>query len=943
MIQKILFFFFILLIFECKKSDKNPKLLNQKEEENITSFEILFLQKDHEFWDNIPLEFTFFHLQESYKKIGIPNSSNPEFLEDGCFYYLDPFYFYNEFGLSVRYCNLEILKNYKSLKNIINHINETISLENLNLDTIEIKKVNHSFFKNQKFEMIYNTFLEFDLQESSNIYLFSNRSFEKKQKMFFIPKRFYEVEYAVFFKDHFVFFLYKKDSNYFYVRIKDKKFYESFFRLLFNLKDFLNNFQFQEKEIYISKVLFKDKINAIRISTNQDYVYTYLPTSNKYIFIFPFSHLVLNKDEIELEFRNPLLTVFFENPLNFNLYFKKGILRNHWMVWDKEQFIPLEICLWKKPCSIRDLSYNDFVLDIETSSCDLEKLKLTELNPFGIRLESSVSPYGKFIEILSLQNCNNQIYLNFSDVLLSFPERIQEGYYIFTGSDSYYLTDKILSYEEITRLNTKDSILVVQFFPYKEKILFKGIQENSEIFFLYGDKNNQIFSPVHSFSILDETNWEFHSGECKGLINCYMGMSPGFKNPISNSNKICFISEIFIGGPKTFEGKRISEDEFIEFECIESVTNHKNFIEIKEENKNSKKYYFPSPKPSIDRFLIFQKQPRCIVSENYITNSNFFIPNRSFFYKTNTQSIFISNYELYQYVNHQIPKSLNFIKDFSIVLPTRKNQNLNDCIGNATPNRNNIHNPFFFSLEYDDKNFTLVSSTGEFVKIYNSQNQILFDDFVEKNQIVPFNSTNLGFKFPYQKDVIKIVFDNEEEQYVEVFSVEPLCFIESLQPNQIEWLRVCFLKEHNLNLYLEDFQKQSILIPYGRKFSYANLPENLQDLEKHFYRIEPQTCFLIVEPKANLLDITFNQPKFPFIDKYLLTSQSNSLGNGITDQEAVQIFSYINNQKIKLCSYGNVEFRKVPFRITNNKIARNQYEISNKFFGNFNFNLENIR
>lgn len=944
MVQNILLFILIFLIFLCKKNnDKSQLYFEKKDFKN--HFEILFLQKKNEYWENINYHFSLEHLEENYQRIGIPISTYPEFLEDGCFYYLNPFYYYNEFGLSIRYCNLEILENHKSLKNLISAINETISLPNLNLKAIEIKKVNYTFFKNQQFELIYNTFLNLDLQESAKIYLFSNHYFKNNQQSFFIPKRFYQAEYAIFLKESFIYFLYKKDSDFFYVKIKDKEFYDSLFRFLFYLKDFLKFFELQENGIYISQVLFKEKIDAIRISTTQDYFYTYIPKNDTYIFMLPYSNIIINTKEIDFEYSNQLVRLYFTFPLAFSVNFKKGILKNHWLRLEGDQFVPLEICLWKNPCSIKDLHYKDFITDIDNSNCNLEKFKLTELNPFGIRTDSTISSYGKFIELQSLQSCeqsSNKIYLNFSNHLFPLPVHIQEGYYLFAPSDSYFIAERVFSDKDIINLKANDSIGLIQFFPFKEKILFNGINEGKNLYFIYGDRSNQVFSKVHSLSILNEDNWEFHSYDCLGIVDCSMGMSPGFKNPASNYNKDCSISEIFVGGPKSFDGKRVSEDEFIECNCTERNSNNKNYIEIQNQD-SKKKYYFPSPKPSIEKFLIFQQEPKCIFSDSFIVFSNLSIPNDSSFFKTNTQSIFISHYEIFNYVNHLVPKSLNYINEFSILLPTRKNQDLINCKGNATPNQNNLYSPILFSLEYDNKNFMLTSSTDEFVKILNSQDQVLFEDYVRGDQKISLSSASLNLRIPYQKDVIKIVFNNEEEQYEEIFSLEPMCFIESFQPNGLEWLRVCFLKEVNLNLYLEDFQKVSALLPYSNKFNYAELPEYLQNLEKHFFQVEPNTCAVIVQPKNNLLNIKLNQPESPFVDKYLLTSQSNSLGNGFTDQEAVQIFSYLDNQKIKLCSYGNVEFRKVPFRISTNTIAKHIYKISNRFFGNFHFNLENIR
>ncbi|MFN3604438.1 MAG: hypothetical protein ACK4UJ_06990 [Leptonema sp. (in: bacteria)] len=927
----------IFIILACKKpNSKNNFVLTEKMENR---FEIFFLQKNYKDWEKEKI-FTLDHLKtkESYEKIGIPISIQPEIQEDGCFYYLNSFYYYNEFGVSLRFCSFEILSNSENIKNFINRIGEANTLEVLNLKTIEIDKISISTLKNESYEIIYNTFLNIDLSTSARMYLYSSKFFQKNANSFFIPKRFYEAEYAIFLQKDTTTFLYKKNSNFYYIKIKDKAFYDTLFIFFYNIKDFINSISPLETGLYISKVFFKENIDSIRISTKNEYFYTFNQKNNQYIFLFPYSNLLLNLKDLEYILKDKVLTLFFSDIYEFPINFKKGILRNHWHVLYDEEFIPLEICLWKEPCSIKDLNYLEFFETFEqTNLCDLSKWELTEINPFGLFVNFHISPYGKFIEIYSSQKCENlynKVYLHFADSLVELPQEIKEGYFVFSGSKSYFITENMIQNSELIKLSLKDSISLIQFFPFKEKILFEGMEKNT--YMIYGDPKDQIFSPIHSLVFHNES-WEFHSKDCIGLINCNFAMSPGFENPTSRSYE-CSISEIFIGGPKDSANKKISEDEFIEFVCEANHSKNKNFVEVNN-FKNKKTYYFPSPKTK-GKFILFGNNPKCISSENSIVFFDLTIPNSSSIFKTEKQFIQVRDFEIKNYIEQPIPKSLNFIQEFSILLPTRNTENLENCQGNATPNKENRSIPYLYSVEYDNKNFRLVTSSDyENVQLWDSKNNLLEDVYLNQNQTLFFSSSRLNLTNKYEKEIIKILLDYQYEQYEEIFNEEPLCFIESLQPNQIEWLRICFLENANLELFLEDFNTSIILIPYERKFHNYQLSSYLSTLQKGFYRINSNECIIVVEPKENLLEIKLNQPETPFVDKYLLTSSTSKLGNGITNQEAVQIFTYIDNKKIKLCSYGNLEFKKVPFPISNNKIAKNNYSVLGNYFGNFNYRL----
>jgi hypothetical protein len=174
-------------------------LLNNDAKSN-SFYEIRFLQKTPKELEELSIETIL--LPKEYNQIGIPTNQRPYFSSDGCFYYLDPFYYYNEFGLVVKYCHREILENFDQLNYLINHIDSELKIP-LSTNTIKVQKTTINQLEKENYVLIYNTFLESSISEKlknlKTSYYFYSQKFFKKQDTF-LPKRFYETEYAILIK-----------------------------------------------------------------------------------------------------------------------------------------------------------------------------------------------------------------------------------------------------------------------------------------------------------------------------------------------------------------------------------------------------------------------------------------------------------------------------------------------------------------------------------------------------------------------------------------------------------------------------------------------------------------------------------------------------------------------------------------------------------------------
>ncbi len=924
--------FFLIPFFECKKNPKDSFLLN--EDTKSSSYEIRFFQKTLKELENFPIENLV--LPKESIKTGIPTNQKPYFSSDGCFYYLDPFYYYNEFGLVVKYCHSEILENYDKLNYSINHIEDELKIH-LNINRIKIQRTSINQLQKENYILIYNTFLDHSISEKlknfkNSNYIYSNKFFKKLDN--FLPKRFYETEYAILIQNQEIHFLYKIENKLLTVSIKDINFINDLLYLFYKLNlSYLTIFK-TSKNIQLDMILFDNKkLEKIRIASLENFVLLFNPKNQSYSFLFPYSYLIFDLNDIEHSVVKNDLTIYFEDSYNFKIN-HQGKIHKNWMFYDGF-YKPNEICLWEE-CSIKDLDKNILSSKTETN-CTLEDFVLTEINPWGITENTQTTSYGKFIEIKSNQNCENsvnQIYLSINDIIIPFPKDIKDTIYLFSASNQYYYYENQIIDYHINSFNIKQSIKLKRFFPYEERLLFSGIEDQNSIF-IYGDSKNKIFKKIHSIKVLSKDVWEFHPSFCKGTQNCEdYAFSPGFDDISKRDYYECSISELFIGGPLDSNNKRISEDEFIELECQNKQNINKNFINIIYKN-NNKYYYLPATEIPT-RFLLLHDNPKCIQPENYIVLSTLTIPNSISEYRTSNQKIRIGKYEQTHFINTDFPKSLNYIKNYDLILPTDTRENLHNCRGYATPEKKNKQIPYLFINDYSGHSITSIFEQPYQVKIFNEDNTLIEERIISPNQTFGINA---NFSYPYQRRIFKFVIDNFVEQYIEIFNEKPLCFIDSLYVDSPETLRVCFLEDGDYKLYLKDNSTEIRIIPYQNKFFNPIIESTyLDNLEKNFYKIKKQECIVLIEPTSTITKFDLKPPKESFIDVYLTTSNKNKIGNGLSNNEWIEIYTYIDNQKISLCSYGFPEFRLSPFEIKNQElILHHHYSKEHSFYFGLNY------
>jgi len=951
----VIFKTFILFTTFCKKIDHPPAFWKENIPFSQSHYEILFLQKSYKEWNHQNINFNELQFPRKYHKIGIPTNLMPYFSEDGCFYFLDPFYYYNEFGLAIKYCHNEILASKDNLNYFLNNINNNYNIFfSSNNKIIKIEKTTLNELSKQDYLLIYNSFINSSLKENLfNLkaihYYYSDKFYHKQTNSIFLPKRFYETEFAILIQKEKIYFLYKKENKIFSIIIYDNQFSIDLLNLFYQIQIPFEEIFNINNDIHLDMILYNNQtLKEIRIASNNHFILLSNLKNHTNIFLFPYSYLVLDLKNINYEYNNNQLTLITNKTFNFHLNIK-GLLANHWLILNEVEFIPNRICLWDF-CSIKDLDKEElsFVEEIKESDCKLENIHLTEINPWGIYINNNINSYGKFIEIKNEENCinkYNKIYIFFNNFLLPLPDELKKEYYLFTASNKYYLFNNQIENINIQTYKIEHPIKLIRFFPYEEKILFNGInQENT--YFIYGDKNNQVLKKIHSIVIKSEDDWEFHSHYCKNIQNCNeYAMSPGSEDRKIHRFFQCNISEVFIGGPLNENNQRISTDEFIEFECDIEENINKNLFKISTKN-SIKSYYFPSPQIAT-RFILVHDIPQCKNPQNYLYFSLLTVPNSISEYFFNNHYFRVGQYEIEHYVNSEFPVSLNYLKNYHVIVPSKAKEKLGNCKGFATPEEPPKFEPYFFSWDYSNKNYIAIMEEPYLVQIYHN-NQLLIEETVNPYQTIYFNQDLLNFNQIYERKMITIKFTSlsseyNYEQYDEVFNTKPLCFIDSIYIDTPESIRICFLENQNIDLYLKDNFTEIKIIPYNDKYPNGNIQNDyLSNLERQFYQIQKNQCIILIEPKNEINEFYLKPPKEPFIDKYLTTSNKNKIGNGLSNKEYLEIYTYVNNQKISLCSFGFPEINQHPFYITNRKIIMHNHNFKEtKFDGLKNFDREN--
>ncbi len=920
--DKVLKILSLILIFFWLESCKGSKTKEQwffSETNKINSFEIIFLNKNIQEIHNLGIKKAWEEFlkedHSQYIKKGVPVNELP-FIDFNCFYSLDEFSFYNEFGLKIKICNEEI-QNHNS--RIINFLKDQISNDDFssrmefNEFSINTSK-NLNFLENKEFLVFYDSNLYTKFNFSTRLYIHSYPFFEENDN--YIPRRFQKNRYGIFINEKESLFVYKINKKYIIFNFNNSVLYGELINSFILLKNFIKDIKsnFNSGEIFLSEILFKNKvIKKIKISTKQNAILEKNQIKNQYFFIFPFSNLLIDLEDFFYEFRDSKISLYLTDIHIFDVD-KIYILDNHWLVYHNFEFIPLSLCLWENPCSIQDLNYLDFQNSFNESSvdCKIENLQFTEINPVGLYSGSLINSYAKFIEIFNPNQCkneNNIIYLKIDNFLIPFPEEIPAGYYIFTGSKESFIIENVIESHYLQNLKPYSRISFVQFFPYKEVMLDNSFTDKD--FFIYGDKENQIFKKIHSLIVRENKILSFHSQNCKGLIFCdEYGMSPGYSS-FDDNTKVCSISEIFVDGP--LQGnKTLSSDEFIEFKCEDSESTL-NFFKITYQNQ-TKTFYFPSPLET--RFSFFAKNPECILSDSksFIVNNNISIPNAGSVYETRNQKILISEADVLRYAKGNLPRSFIFVESENIVLPSIEQNLFSECVGSATPSMENQMD--LYLVRKNHNTFRIISDNNSHsVKIYLNN---FVDEFVYKKSDI-INVSTIVPLIPQERILVKFIIDNEKFFYRESFLTLPLCSIDAIHSDSPEWLRICFYDSFDFSLYIRDEVTSSSIVSYKSRFSTYDIEnEYLAKLEKTQFKPAYGECAILIEP--------FSMSKNFFIsydsrDTYLVTTSSNKIGNGIRNDESIEVFTYLNNQRISLCSYGIPELKLVPYSIPRNHIS----------------------
>lgn len=548
-------------------------------------------------------------------------------------------------------------------------------------------------------------------------------------------------------------------------------------------------------------------------------------------------------------------------------------------------------------------------------SCSPDDFSLSEINPFGL-MEEGVKDYsGKFIEL----QYRGKVRCDMSSLLLQiegyktplFLSRhfISEGEFLVIGRETYFQNLPHLSLRdpEHLKLETPASLLSL----------------DGRIFEFYGGITNGNYIAEDSSKKLHSLipisgGFEFHreknSSNLKGNYSSENSMSPGEENPpigfIGNSK----ISEINWAGSFS-NSLSYPEDDFLELE-----TEGYGTVQVTVINDGLEKKYF-LPVLEFDDFPVLHSgEFKCFNSIKNLYHADFSLPASSakISVSSNSTSLDEMSYNPVQRegVNDS---SLRIRRSFAKTKRAGKWKNSdNQSSGYVQADCKNYsfgtpggENETFSYLFPDTNSFTL-----NFQKYYESVpiNVKYFTAFPSAVEAVSINILQSPSPFNIN---IPGSFSPEASVYLEISGSDETnlinrdgLFISGVNPSPInsanEWVLLCNRSENTKNLYdyfIEDTGSFDEIVTYQERKGVL-LPSGVDPIQFTGNQIllKPASCAYFVDPDANSLVL---QPigELPVLVTTVKTS--TTIGNGISDEEPLDLYKKDASGKIHIHSYGN--------------------------------------
>ena len=562
----------------------------------------------------------------------------------------------------------------------------------------------------------------------------------------------------------------------------------------------------------------------------------------------------------------------------------------------------------------------------EFKSCDIGKFSITEINPIGINGELT----GKYIEFKysGEEKCNlSDISYAIDDnrVPFSILEKIIEPNSIFLiGNNKYFENITVLN-RDLRSLNLNSKVEIKKDNISIELINLNQIKEE----FLIKKSDGLVFSIIYQDGVF-KPHFSHESVNIKYAYKQKINGSPG--EIIFNTNQYSnkgFISELNIYGSYNSKDS-LTGDKFIEIES----NGDPYILKIYYSQALQNTIHIPANQKA-EKILISRNKLACFPGTNLflsdIINLNSDITKIELYSNSNLLDEFSkADFEELSYEDrtNRIRKSTTrtsyekvwkFTNLFSI--PREMDPN---CFPytSATPGFSNSYSPFLISSGRTEKNFSfLIHYPLNFP--YNSDNIEIYSDFSDKNKILfTYRNTNISEQREsnygsYDSDQL-LYFKWKDSVDLNTLSMSSLV-INAVHPNpsitQNEWVIICNRSKNSesiLNFEFQDSIYFDKIVPFSYRYPNKNpLNSNKEKFSLNSENLENGECGYLIDPdSSNLILKSLN----PLYTPIFTVRDDSTLGNGISQDENVNLYKLKNNTRILVSSYGN-QFSHSPFKI----------------------------
>ncbi len=564
-----------------------------------------------------------------------------------------------------------------------------------------------------------------------------------------------------------------------------------------------------------------------------------------------------------------------------------------------------------------------------TNYCNPVDFSLTELNAFGLRPENRLEKTGKFIELnyIGATECK-LLGMNLIIGSIKVPFKVTanqikpNSYWLITdGRHTTGVTNLVK--RNLDFLQWQHSIILEN--STSSKILWKGLK-NEEVFL-----SESMAGKIYSMAVKGE-NFYHHPIQKPTLLQAVYRashtMSPGEANTDTTPDAAGELSEVLWAGAYK-NSISLSDEKFIELKTKGDGT-----LEL-EALVGTKLFRFYIPVSRLDAFTVLSKSTfQCFPNARSIVSDKLALTDDITTLRLKAEGKLLSELKYFPargngFSNSTLKIRASFVNSGvnsiwrssvnSIRVPISP-----DCVGQvyATPEALNEFEPFLadeiFEYPGNGKFYLAASSFDQAlpysVKLYSYLPQEVGSISLEKlgignllKPVMSFLSTG-GLFYQQLENYSDLKLYNRDGIFIEGIMTNP-------SNPQNEWILFC-----NRGSVTRDFSQYEIededsadkIDSYFKRKNLA-LPSGISSpaFAGNSTLLSPGQCGYLVDPESSLLNL---KPMGQAPTLVFTVRTSSTIGNGISSEEALDLFKVNGTERIHVHSFGN-RYSHAPFTI----------------------------